>query len=71
MGTHDWRDNDKPDIQIERRPHGWAIFINPDAGDTVAYVYILDSGETYLVPENCARPSLSIVEEAPPEIDAP
>src|SRR5262245_260057 len=49
MGTHDWKDNDKPDIQIERRPHGWAVFINPNAGDTAAYVYILDSGETYLV----------------------
>ena len=70
MGTHDWKDNDKPDIQIERRPHGWAVFINPDDGDTVAYIYILDTGETYLVAEEWARPRLNIVEQAPSELDA-
>jgi hypothetical protein len=70
MGTHDWKDNDKPDIQIERRPHGWAMFINPGAGDAVAYLYILDNGETYLVTDDYVKPELRIVDEPPFEIDA-
>src|SRR5258707_1300571 len=28
LGSHDYSDVDAPDIQIERRPGGWAIFLH-------------------------------------------
>ena len=31
LGTDDYDDDDKPDIKIERRPKGWAIFLHPSA----------------------------------------
>jgi len=70
MGTHDAKDFSKPDIQIERRPHGWAVFIHPDASDLVACLYILDDGRTFLLPEQCAASELEIVNDAPEDIDA-
>jgi hypothetical protein len=51
LGTHDCEDPDKPDVQIERRPNGWAIFLHPSAGDPCGYVYFLDHGRSFLVPE--------------------
>lgn len=71
LGTHDYHDNSKPDLQIERRPHGWAIFVHPDAGDPVAVLYIHDNGQTFLVPENYVGRPLQIVDDIPPELDMP
>lgn len=53
LGTHDYDEMDKPDIQIERRTNGWAIFLHPfGGGDPSGYVYFLDDGRSYLVREH-------------------
>jgi hypothetical protein len=52
LGTSDFNDMNKPDIQIERRPNGWAIFLQPvGGGDSSGLVYFLDDGRSFLVPE--------------------
>jgi hypothetical protein len=52
LGTHEFEDCEKPDVQIERRPNGWAIFLHPvGGGDASGYVYFLDDGRSFLVPE--------------------
>jgi len=56
--------------QVERRPHGWAIFLHPDAGDPVACVYYLDDGRTLLLPETHISNEIEIVDDVPPELDA-
>jgi hypothetical protein len=71
MGTHHWEDWDKPDIQVERRPHGWAVFISPTAGDPVACLYMLDSGRTYVMPEKYTEPTLEVVDDTPNDLDTP
>ncbi|MCI0640762.1 MAG: hypothetical protein L0Y70_16945 [Gemmataceae bacterium] len=71
MGSHDRINQDQPDLQIERRPHGWAIFIHPNGGDPVACIYILDNGRTFLIPEKYTEPSLETVDDIPAELDAP
>lgn len=48
LGTHEVEAQESPDIYIERRPGGWAIFLHPEHGDPVAMVYILDNGQTYV-----------------------
>jgi hypothetical protein len=65
LGTHDWEDNSKPDIQIERRPRGWAIFLHPNAGDPIGHLYMLVDGRSYLLPEALSEPSIEIVDEIP------
>jgi hypothetical protein len=53
LGTHDPDDDEKPDIHIERRPGGWAIFLHPlGTGDPSGFVYFLDDGQSFVVPEN-------------------
>jgi hypothetical protein len=69
LGTHDYNDTSKPDIQVERRPHGWAIFVHPDAGDPVACLYMLDDGRTFLVPEDYISNPIQIVDDVPAELD--
>ena len=52
LGTHDYDDYTKPDIQIERQPNGWVIFLHPfPGGDACGYVYFLDDGRSFLVKE--------------------
>lgn len=47
LGTHDFDDQSKPDIQIERRPNGWAIFLHPiGGGDPSGCVYFVDDGRS-------------------------
>lgn len=69
-------DVDAPDIQIERRPHGWAIFLHPfGAGDPSGYIYFLDDGRSFLIPENGLGSTRAIEVLGPnekiPELDAP
>lgn len=70
LGTHDFDDSLKPDIQIERRPKGWAIFLHPSAGDPCGYVYFLDDGRSFLVPE-IGKGAIEFLDtlEKPPDID--
>lgn len=48
LGSHATADYKKPDISIERRRHGWAIFLHRTAGDPCGVVYISDDGTAYL-----------------------
>ena len=61
LGSHDRFDSEAPDIQIERRMGRWVIFLHPLPGcDPSGFVYFLDSGETFVVPESHAGPTLPI-----------
>jgi hypothetical protein len=41
-----------PDIAIERRPNGWALFLHPEiGGDPSGYVYFIDDGRSFVVPD--------------------
>jgi len=73
LGTDDPNDTSAPDIQIERRHGGWAIFLHPLGGsDPAGYVYFLDDGRSFLELERPgATPELQIVDKTPPELDAP
>src|SRR5258708_6745062 len=52
LGSHDHFDTRVPDVQIGRRPRGWAFFLPPLAGcDAGGYVAILDDGRSYVAPE--------------------
>jgi hypothetical protein len=58
LGTHDYYDMTKPDIQIERRSNGWAIFLHPvGGGDASGYVYFMDDGRSFIIPENDVGPT--------------
>jgi hypothetical protein len=74
LGTHDLNDLAKPDIQIERRPNGWAIFLHPLGGcDASGYVYFLDDGRSFLLRERASAWERSIEilrgHKEPPELD--
>jgi len=72
LGTHDFWDYGFPDIQIERRPGGWVIFLHPVPGDDPSgYVYFLDDGRSYFQAERTCTKSLQLLEweETPPELD--
>jgi hypothetical protein len=74
LGSHDYDDREKPDIQIERRPNGWAIFLHPLGGcDASGYVYFLDDGRSFLVKEKGLGPTegIKVLEdhETVPEVD--
>lgn len=54
LGTHDHPNNEKPDIQIERRHNGWMIFLHPLGGsDASGYVVFLDDGRSFIVEGSC------------------
>src|SRR5688572_19510281 len=58
LGSHDLDDLSFPDILIERRPRGWAIFLHPLGGsDPSACVCFLDDGRSFLIPENDFGPT--------------
>ena len=75
LGTHDFEDLEKPEIQIERRPNGWLIFLNPiPGGDTTGLVYFLDDGRSFLVPDGIFSERIQVldrVEEVPGIDDLP
>jgi hypothetical protein len=68
LGTSDPTKIDTPDIVVERRPAGWAIFLRPCGGDDeCGHVYFLDDGRS-LVQRNTWFPS-KLVMAMFPEID--
>lgn len=71
IGSHDYFDMGAPDIQVERRPQGWAILLHPvGGGDPSGYVYFLDDGRSLVIPERSDRP-IRVVESTDefPELD--
>jgi hypothetical protein len=61
LGTHDYDDMGKPDIQIERQPNGWVIFLHPLGGsDASGYIYFLDDGRSFLAKEHPYGPTPTI-----------
>ena len=72
LGTHDFWDTSFPDIQIERRAGGWAIFLHAVPGDDPSgYVYFLDDGSSYVDIEYGSSVPLRFLEEEefPPGLD--
>ena len=66
LGTHDPEDMDKPDIQIERQPNGWVIFLHPVGGsDASGCVYFHDDGRSFVIPETNIGPTLRIEARQP------
>lgn len=61
LGTTNWQDFKRPDVQIERRPNGWAIFLRPDGGDANAIVYFLDDGRSFLLPDGMASNGIEVL----------
>lgn len=52
LGSHEFWDCSKPDVQIERQPNGWVIFLHPiGGGDPAGYVYFYDDGRCVLLKE--------------------
>ena len=61
LGTTGYGDAEKPDVQIERQPNGWVIFLHPLAGcDPCGYIYFLDDGRAFLHKERCLGPTEGI-----------
>jgi len=59
---------DAPDILIERRPHGWAMFLHPVGNsEPSGYVYFLDDGRSYVIPETGLGPTPAIEVHDDPE----
>jgi hypothetical protein len=69
LGTDDERDREKPEIVVERRPHGWAIFINSNGDETVGVIFMLDDGRTMLLREPYVDSPISDVDDIPAELD--
>jgi hypothetical protein len=52
LGAVEAGDMTKPDIQVERQPGRWVIFIHPEGGgDPVGYLYIMDDGRSFFQKE--------------------
>lgn len=74
LGSNDYWNANAPDVQIERRPNGWAIFLHPmGGGDPAGYLYFLDDGRSFLVPEkptSSTPPTIQLdYEDAVAEVD--
>lgn len=56
LGTDDPANRNGPNVQIERRKNGYVVFIRTVAGwDQTCYVYMLDDGRCFVLPENNTR----------------
>ena len=71
--TSQW--TEMPPTFRSSRPNGWAIFLQPVAGgDPCGYVYFIDDGRSYLVPESDfgSTPPIRVLHcnETVPEIDS-
>jgi len=61
LGTDRFCDTRAPDVQIERRPGGWAIFLHPLGGsDACGVVYFTDDGRSYFQRETDGGPTPAI-----------
>lgn len=74
LGSHDSFADNAPNIQIKRRPHGWAVFLHPvGGGDPSGCVYFIDDGRSFVVPERAlgATPPITALDwdETVHEID--
>jgi hypothetical protein len=71
LGTHDFYDMSKSDIQIERRHNGWMIFLHRDGGDPVGFVVFLDDGRNFVTIDHYAEEAIQVVDfdEAVAELD--
>lgn len=71
LGTDDVHDYEAPDVLIERRTNGWAIFLHPIGGsDPSGYIYMLDDGRSFVEPQDgCPTPAIAVVGDTPPELD--
>lgn len=74
LGTNDTQSLEHPTVQIERRPNGWAIFLQPlPDGDLCGTVYFHDDGRSWFVHEwllcTSDEQKLQVVENTPEEID--
>ena len=50
-----------PEVQIERQPNGWAVFLHPaGGGDPSGYAYLLDDGRSFLIKESPIGPTVAI-----------
>lgn len=65
--------DDSPDVLIERRRNGWLVAITADGhiGDTAGLVYILDDGQSFVVPDGLPSRQIRWSEDVPKEIDKP
>lgn len=67
-GASDYSDHTGMDVLIERQKGRWLIFVHPEAGnDPSCYVYVTDSGKTYVQPELYA--DVTWTEERPDDED--
>jgi hypothetical protein len=69
LGADDERDREKPEIVVERRPHGWAIFINCNGDETVGVIFMLDDGRTMLLREPYVDSPICDVDDIPAAVD--
>lgn len=52
LGSYDSAEWSRPEVQIERQPNGWVIFLRPvGGGDASGLVYLLEDGRSFVVPE--------------------
>ena len=71
LGSFDRANMRSPDVQIERQPHGWVVFIHPLGGsDPSACVFMRDDGQSFVVPEYPCGPTPELV-VLPPGSDVP
>jgi hypothetical protein len=68
LGSAEKENGARPDVQLERRPHGWALFLHPNAGDPCGCIYILDDGRTFVVPERLGA-TIEVVDDVPDALD--
>jgi hypothetical protein len=64
--------DDCPDIKVERRTNGWAIFLHPmPMGDPSGYVYFIDDGRSVLIPDPWESATIEIrsPDDKVPEVD--
>lgn len=72
LGVRDPFAPEAPDIQVERRPGGWCVFIHADDGDERGYVYILDDGRVQFQPAEWEPARvLFATDDVPKELDMP
>ncbi len=77
LGEADPRQPDAPDLYVERRPCGWAVFVFPvGGGDPCGVFYMHDDGRSWFTHESPeavrdGTPRLEVTAQAPPEIDEP